>query len=150
METTVLLLVDMLVDLLPHVADFGPEFPLRPIPAPSPPVPQDELPICRTTESHILDLCEMHPVWAVPVISISRNPSLSIISTYLTVTKNKPASLVESVECISHCGNCITRSFEQRVVKIQEMNRNCHARISRSGRKEAMPNENLKGTLACA
>ena len=107
--TTVQLLVDMLVDMsLSHMADFGPEFPLQPIPAPSPPVPQDGLPRCRTTELHILDLCEMHPGWAVPVILISRNPSLTILSTYLTVMKNKPASLVESVECISHRGNCIT------------------------------------------
>lgn len=65
MEMTVQSLIDM---SLPHVADFGPEFPLRPIPAPSPPASRDELPRCRTTESHILDLCEMHPGWAVPVI----------------------------------------------------------------------------------
>jgi hypothetical protein len=122
MEMTVQLLVGILVDVPPHVADFGPEFLLWPIPALSLPVPQDELPICHTTESHILDLCEMHPGWAVPVISISRNPSLSIISTYLTVMKNKPVSLVESVECIGHHSNCITKSFKQCMVKIQEMN----------------------------
>ena len=64
-STIVTVLIGM---LLLHV-DFGLEFPHWLIPVPSPLVSPAELPRCHTTELHSLDLYEIHPGWAVTVVS---------------------------------------------------------------------------------